>query len=57
MRLPQRLQRQLGQKALVDGIPFDLPVQSRNSPALMAAFPANYDRARALLPGRELHPI
>ncbi|MDN5843076.1 MAG: acetoacetate decarboxylase family protein, partial [Alcaligenaceae bacterium] len=57
MRLPQRLQRQAGQKALVDDIPFDLPVQSRNSPALMAAFPANYERARALLPGRELHPI
>ena len=57
MRLPRRLRRQQGQKALVDGISFDLPVQSQRSPALMAAFPINYERAAALLPGRELHPI
>lgn len=57
MRLPKRLQRQQGQKALVDGIPFDLPVQSQRSPALMAAFPVNYERAAALMPGKELHPI
>lgn len=57
MRIPKRLQRQQGQKALVDGIPFDLPVQSQRSPALMAAFPVNYERAAALLPGKELHPV
>ncbi len=57
MRLPRRLRSQQGQKALVDGISFELPVQSRHSPALMAAFPADYERAAALLPGRELHPI
>src|SRR5690606_7863388 len=49
--------RQTGRHALVDGIPFTLPVASSASPALMAAFPINADRARKLLPGNELHPM
>ena len=57
MGLPKRLHRQLGSHALVDGIPFDLPVNSEQSPALMAAFPIDADKAAALLPGKELHPF
>lgn len=57
MRIPRRLQKQTGRYALVDGIPFQLPVQSKDSPALMAAFPINAERAAALLPGHELHPF
>ncbi|CAN5709131.1 MAG: acetoacetate decarboxylase family protein [Gemmatimonadetes bacterium] len=57
MAAPRRLKRQEGRHALVDGIPFTLPVGSRRSPALMAAFPINADRARELLPGNELHPL
>ncbi len=57
MGLPKRLRRQTDRYALVDGIPFDLPVNSDQSPALMAAFPIDADKAAALLPGNELHPF
>lgn len=54
---PRRLAQQAGRHALVDGIPFTLPVASHNTPALMAAFRCNLDRAREALPGNELHPL
>jgi hypothetical protein len=56
MRIPGRLRRQSGRHALVDGIPYRLPVDARNSPALVAAFPINAEKAKKLLPGIELHP-
>jgi hypothetical protein len=56
MRIPTRLRRQSGRYALVDGIPYQLPVDARNSPALVAAFPINAEKAKKLLPGNELHP-
>lgn len=46
-----------GRHALVDQIPFSMPVESQQSPALMAAFPIDYAKAAALLPGNELHPL
>lgn len=55
--IPDRLQRQDGRHARVDGIPFQLPVNSENSPALMAAFPIDATRAAELLPGHEIHPF
>jgi hypothetical protein len=55
--LPRRLREQRGRHALVDGIPFQLPVRSEQTPALMAAFPIDAGRAARLLPGRELHPF
>ncbi|HXE77695.1 MAG TPA: acetoacetate decarboxylase family protein [Rhodanobacter sp.] len=57
MAIPRRLRQQGGRHALVDGIPFTLPVASAASPALMAAFPINPARAAELLPGNELHPL
>jgi hypothetical protein len=57
MAIPKRLERQTGRYALVDGIPFRLPVNCRRSPALFAVFPINADRARRLLPGNEIHPM
>ncbi len=57
MSIPRRIRRQTGRKALVDGIPFLLPVNSEQSPALMAAFTMDADRAARLLPGNELHPF
>ncbi len=57
MAIPRRLRRQDGRYALVDGIPFDLPVRSAHSPALMAIFTINAERARALFPGNEVHPF
>lgn len=55
--VPARQRRLEGEHALVDGIPFVLPVDSTDSPALMAAFPCDADAAAALLPGAELQPV
>lgn len=57
MRIPKRIQRYAGRHALVDGIPFALPVHTSKSPVLMAAFPCDYEAAAAMLPGNELHPV
>ena len=57
MRIPKRLQRQAGRHALVDGIRFSLPVNSEDSPSLMAIFPIDAGRAAELLPGEEVHPL
>ncbi|MDB5802550.1 MAG: hypothetical protein JWL63_3489 [Rhodocyclales bacterium] len=57
MGRPKRLKEQAGRYALVDGIPFQLPVNSFKSPALMAAFSIDADKAAALMPGNELHPF
>jgi hypothetical protein len=54
MSIPIRSRRLDGRHALVDGIPFQLPVNSVDSPALMAGFTVDADRAQALLPGEEL---
>jgi hypothetical protein len=57
MGQPARLDRQAGRWALVDGIPFQMPVYCRNSPALFAAFSINADKARKLIPGNEIYPF
>src|SRR5512144_3102661 len=57
MQARQRIERLRGRYALVDGIPFSLPVDSRATPALMAAFPISARRAAELLPGEEVHPF
>ncbi|ONH23961.1 acetoacetate decarboxylase [Pseudofrankia asymbiotica] len=46
----------MGRHALVDGIPFVMPVSSRTSPALMAAFPLDAGAAANLMPGG-IHPL
>jgi hypothetical protein len=57
MRARQRIERLSGRHALVDGIPFSLPVDSRDTPALMAVFPISAARAAELIPGEEVHPL
>jgi hypothetical protein len=57
MRARQRIERLRGRHALVDGIPFTLPVDSSDTPALMAAFPISAARAEDLMPGEEVHPF
>lgn len=57
MGIPQRIRQQTGLYSLVDGIPFELPVNSDKTPALMAVFTINADRAKELLPGKELRPF
>jgi hypothetical protein len=57
VRIPKRLKRQAGRYALVDGIRFALPVNSEDTPSLMAVFPINAHRAAELIPGSEVHPL
>ena len=57
MGVPKRLLRLSNRHALVDGIPFRLPVNSEQSPALMAGFTIDCDKAATLMPGNELHPF
>jgi hypothetical protein len=57
MRYPRRQRALAGTYGLVDGIPFDLPVNSSDSPALMAAFTVDRRKAQALLPGSELRAM
>jgi hypothetical protein len=52
-----RLKEQAGRFALVDGIPFKLPVFCANTPVFMAVFSINADRAAELLEGNEVHPF
>jgi hypothetical protein len=57
MRLPARIKRQTGRHALVDGIPFTLPIDSERTPALMAGFTVDGERAAALVPGNEVRAL
>jgi Acetoacetate decarboxylase (ADC) len=50
MGFPRRLLDQRGRHALVDGIPFEMPISAHRTPALMAAFGIDADRAGRLLP-------
>ena len=52
-----RQRRLTGRHALVDGIPFTMPVNSEKSPALMAVFSIDRTAAAVLLPGGEVHPL
>jgi hypothetical protein len=53
---PRRVRWTEGRFANVDGIPFQMSVRTRTSPALFAAFTIDPDRAAEMLPGEELHP-
>jgi Acetoacetate decarboxylase (ADC) len=53
---PRRISQQAGRYALVDTIPFQMPVAAKNSAAIIAAFPVDADRVRPLLQGNEIHP-
>ncbi|MFI9159463.1 acetoacetate decarboxylase family protein [Kitasatospora aureofaciens] len=54
---PRRQRRLAGRNALVDGIPFEMPVNSADTPCLMAAFTVDRAAVARLLPGGELHPV
>jgi len=57
MSVPKRIRDYEGRYAMVDGITFKLPVSATQSPALMAGFFCDYEKAKAMLPGNELHPV
>jgi hypothetical protein len=52
----RRIERLKGRHSRVDGVPFQLPVRAKDSPALMAVFSCDPEAAATLLPGNELHP-
>jgi len=54
---PRRISQQTGRYALVDTIPFRMPVAARNSAAIIAVFPVDADKVRPLLQGNEIHPF
>ncbi|WP_428352927.1 acetoacetate decarboxylase family protein [Methyloprofundus sp.] len=53
---PKRIKQYAGRYSLVDGIPFKLPVNTSNSPALMVIFPINEEKAKQFLP-HGIHPF
>src|SRR5580765_6128368 len=57
MAIPRRILDYEGRYALVDGIPFKLPVNCKQCPVLMAIFTIDPDKARRLMPGNEVHPF
>jgi hypothetical protein len=57
MAQPRRIAQQTGRHALVDDIPFQMPVQGIKSSAILAAFPCDPVKARSLLQGNEVHPF
>lgn len=57
MAVPERQRRLEGRHALVDGIPYDMPVHGEQSPVMLAAFTINGDKARRLMPGNEVFPV
>lgn len=57
MAIPKRQRRLKGRYANVDGIAYQMPVDSWDASAIMAAFPCDYEAARALLPEGDIHPF
>ena len=57
MGIPQRQKRLTGTHAYVDGIRFVMPVDSKNSSAIIAAFPIDWNKARVLIPPGDVHPF
>lgn len=57
MSVSKRIKDYEGRYSMVDGINFKLPVGATKSPAIMAGFLCDYEKAKAILPGNELHPV
>lgn len=57
MGISARIRRQEGTHAVVDGIHFPMPIETRDSQAFLAAFTIDADRAASMLAGQELHPL
>ena len=57
MSVSKRIRDYTGRYAMVDGITFKLPVGATESPAIMAGFFCDYEKAKTFLPGNELFPV
>ncbi len=53
----RRIKRLAGRYALVDGIPFQLPVNSKNSPAFVSLYSIDAEQAKKFMASNELHPL
>lgn len=53
----KRIKRLAGHHALVDGIPYVLPVNSTNSPAFMSLYSIDAEKAKKYMLGDEIHPL
>ena len=57
MSIPKRIRNYEGRYALVDKIPYRMPIYAKDSPAIMAGFSCDYKKAEKLLPGNEVHAL
>ena len=57
MGIPRRQKRLAGRHAMVDGIRYEMPIDSWKASSIIAAFPCDYEAAKALLPPGEVHPF
>jgi hypothetical protein len=57
MAIPARQRRITGRFGLVDGIGYKMPIDSWEASSIIAAFPCDYDAAKALLPPGDVHPF
>jgi Acetoacetate decarboxylase (ADC) len=57
MGMPKRLKRQAGYFSLVDHIPYRMPISCDQTPALMAVFSIDADKAKRLIPGNDVFPL
>ena len=57
MGIPRRQKRIEGRHGFVDGIRYVMPIDSWESSALIAAFPIDWDKARARIPPGDVHPF
>ncbi len=57
MSIPKRIKRYTGRYTLVDGVPFQMPIEAIKTPAFMAGFFCDYKKAKAMLPGGDLYPL
>lgn len=57
MGIPERQKELEGRHAYVDGIRYEMPVNSWEASAIMAVFTCNYKAARALIPDADVHPL
>ena len=57
MGIPRRQKRLEGRHGYVDGIRYVMPIDSWESSAMIAAFPIDWDKARALIPPGDVHPF
>lgn len=57
MAIPRRQKEIKGSHSLVDGIRYEMPIDSWNASAIMAVFPCDFEQARKLMPQGYVQPF